>query len=81
MAGSAEQVARTVLFGQTQTLCHSMNEAFRRFEHIEKRVGRALRATGEHTPRAGFLREEAKEMSREAKRVSCGRYVHARAFL
>ena len=49
---SEQQAALAVLFGQTDTLRHSMNEAFRRSDNIQKRAKRAFKATEEHTMRA-----------------------------
>ena len=47
MAASA--VSSTVLFGQADTIKQSMNECFRRTEHIGKRAQQAFKITAEHT--------------------------------
>ena len=67
LAGMMATTTNTMLFGQADTLSHTMKEGFRRTDLLVGRIRRLTRATGEQTMRAALDKRQAEQQQASQK--------------
>ena len=67
LAGMMATTTNTMLFGQADTLSHTMKEGFRRTDLLVGRIRRLTRRTGEQTMRAALDKRQAEQQQASQK--------------